>query len=542
MRSAAGATSDQTQERLRSLMVANRAIVAELSLDALLLLVVESARTVVDAEYGALEVIGTQGVPEQVVRSGTDPRPDHAGDGLAGGLSAIVPGTSLPLRRLFLPPDAASVPDGGIRSLLGVAVGSSRSRYGNLFLANRGGDGEFSAEDESLVTALAATAGIAVENARLYTESQRRQEWLTASAEISQRLLALDVDAVDVLGDIATTVQRLAPADMVSIVVPEPGEPAKLRVAVSCGQGAEQFDQMRYDIDGSIAWRAMQTGRGVLAQDVAHELDGIYAQVRPLIAISTVMALPLRGPEAVQGALVVVRTGPVPFTAADVELAAGFAGQAALVQQLAASRRQQQQLAVLEDRARIARDLHDHVVQRLFAVGLTLQAAMRTVQDPVITSRLGAAVAELDETIRSIRSSIYELQAAPRAATTSFRSRLVAVLSELAPVLDFEPDLRVELPFHTAVPPEVVEAVEASVREAVANIALHAEASAASVRVVSDGRLLTLTVSDDGGGLPAGTRLSGLAALRDRAESLGGHLELVPSPEGGLLLSWTVPV
>jgi signal transduction histidine kinase len=543
MSSTASPTSEQTQERLRSLVVANRAIVAELSLDTLLRLVVESARTVVGAEYGVLEVIGTQGVPDQVVRSGTDPRPGHSGGGSpVGGLSEVVPGTSLPLRRLFRAPDAASEPDSRIRSLLGVAVGSSRRRYGNLFLANRSGVGEFSAEDESLVTALAATAGIAIENARLYTESQRRQEWLTASAEISQRLLTFDVDAVEVLGDIAATVQRLAPADTVSIVVPDPAKPAALKVAASCGQAAEQPGQVQYDVDGSIARRAMQTGRGVLAQDVAHDLDGLYFGVRPLVAVSHVMALPLRGADVVQGAIVVVRTGPVPFTATDVELAAGFAGQAALVQQLAASRRQQQQLAVLEDRARIARDLHDHVVQKLFAVGLNLQSAMRSVRDPLINRRLAAAVAELNQTIGSIRNSIHELQAAPKAATTAVRPRLAAVLSELAPVLGFEPDLHVELPFDTVVPGEVVEAMAAMLGEAVVNIALHAEASAASVRVVSDGRILTLSVSDDGGGLPEGTRLSGLAALRERAENRGGRLELVPSPRGGLLLTWSVPL
>ncbi|MBP2416412.1 GAF domain-containing protein [Microlunatus capsulatus] len=543
MTSSQPATSSQTQERLRSLVVANRAIVAELSLDSLLRLIVESARKVVEAEYAVLEVVGPHGTLEQFIQSGTDLRPGAPGDGegTPAGLSGVVPESPLPLRRWFPGPVATTATEAGVRSLLGVAVGSAGSTHGNLFLANRLGGSGFTAEDESLVTALAATAGIAIENARLYAESHRRQEWLRASAEISQRLLAGDVDPDDVLGDIAATVQRLAPAETVSIVVPDPDEPEMLMVAVSCGQAAEQFHQMRYRVDGSIAWQAMQEGRGVLARGSDDELRGIYTRVRPLIAVSDVMALPLQGAEQVQGAIVVVRSTPEPFTDADVEMAAGFAGQAALALELAASRREHQQLAVLEDRARIARDLHDHVVQKLFAVGLTLQGAMRAVQDPVVSSRLGTTVGHLDETIRSIRTSIFELQT-PRAATASVRSRLAAVLAELAPVLGFTPTLRVEGPLDTVLREEVAAVVEGVLREAVTNVALHAEASAAAVRLVTDGRLLTVTVADDGVGMPARVALSGLAVQRERAEELGGTLELGSSPDGGLLLTWTIPV
>lgn len=539
MTSTEAAASSPSQERLRSLVVANRAIIAELSLDSLLRLIVESARTVVEAEYAVLEVVGPGGALEQFIQSGTDLRPDDDGR-TGGGLSDVVPGSALPLRRWF-PGPSATTTDAGVRSLLGVAVGSAGSTHGNLFLANRMGGGGFSAEDESLVTALAATAGIAIENARLYAESHRRQEWLTASAEISQQLLAADADPDDVLGEIAATVQRLAPAETVSIVVPDPTEPEMLEVAVSCGQGAEQFHQMRYQVDGSIAWRAMQAGHGVLARDADDELSGIYTQVRPLLVASDVMALPLQGSEEVQGAIVVVRTASVPFTAADVEMAAGFAGQAALALELAASRREHQQLAVLEDRARIARDLHDHVVQKLFAVGLTLQGAMRSVQDPVVGSRLATTVTHLDETIRSIRTSIFELQT-PGAATTSLRPRLSAVLSELAPVLGFTPTLRVEGPVDSVVREEVAVVLEAVLREAATNIALHAEAGSAAVRVVTDGRRLTVTVQDDGVGMPEGAGFSGLAGLRDRAEELGGRLDLAPGPRGGLLLAWSIPV
>ncbi|GAA1434830.1 two-component system sensor histidine kinase [Microlunatus lacustris] len=532
-----------TQERLRNLVVANRAIVAELSLDTLLRLVVESARAVVAAEYAVLEVSAQDGSVEQFIPSGTDLRwaTTEGGDRPSAALSDVAPDIPLPLRRSSEQLAAGPVAGVPLRSLLGVPVASAGRRHGNLFLANRLGCGEFSAEDEDLATALAATAGIAIENARLYAESHRRQRWLTASAAISQRLLAVDVDPDDVLGEIAATVQQLAPADTVSIVLPDPREPRTLEVTVSCGQAAEQFLHLRYPVEGSIAWQAMQTGVGVLARADVDDLHGIYTQVRSVLAVTDVMALPLRGAEEVRGAIVAVRADRTPFTPADAEMAAGFAGQAALALELAASRRERQQVAVLEDRARIARDLHDHVVQKLFAVGLTLQGTMRSVVDPVVSSRLGTTVDQLDETIRSIRSSIFELQATP-ASGSSFRSRLAAALSELSPVLGFTPTLRIEGPVDTAVRAEVGEVVESVLREAVANIALHAEAGAATVWLATDTRLLTLTVSDDGGGLADGSTLSGLVPLRERAEELGGHMELGPSPEGGLLLTWTIPV
>lgn len=542
MDSTADAVSSPTQERLRTLVVANRAIVAELSLDSLLRLVVQSARTVVAAEYAVLEVLVPDDDVARLISSGTDPRraTTAAGERPSRALSDVVPGAPLPLRRSSA--DLAADPVGGapLRSLLGVPVGSAGRRHGTLFLANRLGPDRFSAEDEDLVTALAATAGIALENAQLYAESHRRQQWLTASAAISQRLLAVDADPDDVLGDIAAVVRQLAPADTVSVVLPDPDEPEMLEVTVSCGQAAEQFLHLRYPVDGSIAWRAMQTGVGVLAREDTGELGGIYTRVRSLMAITDVMALPLQGAEQVRGAIVAVRDSRHPFTAADAEMAAGFAGQAALALELAASRRERQQVAVLEDRARIARDLHDHVVQKLFAVGLTLQGAMHTVADPVISSRLGVTVDQLDETIRSIRSSISELQTAP-ALGSSLRSRLAAALAELAPVLGFTPTLRVEGPVDTAVRAGVGAVVESVLREAVANIALHAGARAATVSLTLGTHLLTLTVSDDGGGLADGGAMSGLVALRERAEELGGHLELGPSPEGGLLLTWTIP-
>ncbi len=538
-------SSSGTHERLRSLVAVERAIVAELSLDSLLQLIVESARRVVDAEYAVLEVVGPSGALEQFIQSGTDKRPPRSvvGDERPGGLSGIVPQGQLPLRRSFPEQTTLRTPVAatGVRSLLGVPVGSAGQNHGNLFLANRLDGEEFSDEDETIVSALVAPAGIAIENARLYGESQRRLEWLTASTEISQLLLSGDAQSEKVLEHIATTVQRLAQADTVAIILADPLDPEVLAVAVSCGRGVERLRELRYPVASSIAGRAMKEGRGVLAGKAMTQATGIYATLQPLVPVTEAMALPFRGTSRLQGAILALRVDPVPFTSTDLELAEGFAGQAALALELAESRREQQQLAVMEDRARIARDLHDHVVQKLFAAGLTLQATMSAVRNPAVRSRLEDTVGQLDDTIRRIRTSILALQSA-RAATDSFHGRLMVAVHELAPVLGFSPTLRIEGPVDVLLHRTLAAEVEGVVREAVTNVALHANATAAEVRLATDGRRLSVTVSDDGTGLAADVELSGLTGLRARAEALGGSLDLASSPTGGLQLTWTIPV
>ncbi len=527
----------QTHERLRSLVVVNRAIVAELSLDSLLRLVVDSARTVVEAEYAVLEVVGADGSLEQSLHSGTDVWAATPGLGAGSGLSQVVPGSPPPLRLQFPRPARGAA---RLSSLLGVPIASAGLVLGNLFLANRTGGAGFSAEDEGLVTALAATAAIAIQNARLYDESHRRQAWLMASGEISQRLLSGNGPPDEVLAEIADTVRRLAPADLVGITLPNPEVPYSMTVVAASGSGRDELLGLSFTPEGSVGWEAMRSGRGVLVGDAARR-HGIYAQIGPLLDATDVMGLPLTGVESSRGAIVVVRTSPAPFTEADLEMAEGFANQAALALELADSRRERQQLAVLEDRARIARDLHDHVVQKLFAVALSLQGAAGAVTDPGVGTRLTATVTHLDETIRSIRTSIFELQT-PRSPTASFRARVMAVLTEIVPVLGFAPRLQVDGLIDGTVGEHVTGEVEEVLREALANVALHAEASSVVVNLRTDGRHLTVRVADDGAGLPPDVSESGLATLRLRAEQLSGRLELGPSAEGGLLLTWTIPI
>ena len=540
--------AEQARSRLHSLMEANRAIVAELSLDTLLGLVVESAREVVGAEYAALGLTRPDGTVQQVIYSGID-EPTLARlrelTEEGGPLAHLLTRSGAEPARLRMVSEGALVT--GVQaehplvtSLVAVAIHTSSTVYGNLYLGNRRGRPDFDAEDERLVVALAATAGIAIENARLYEEANRRQQWLQASAQISQRLLGGDDTATDALQSIAESVQRLAPADTATVVLPVARTADMLEVAAAAGQGAPSLLGMRYQVQDSVAWQAMQSGRGLLVND-ADRRQGIYLHIRGVIPATQVMAVPLKGEGAAHGAIVVARTTTVAFTEADLAMAEGFANQAMLALELAEARQDRHRLAVLEDRARIARDLHDHVVQKLFAVGLTIQSVSGSVTEPGLRERLSRTVSDLDDTIRSIRTAIFELQE-PSSPLASARSRVRTVLADLTPVLGFGPIVQFEGPLDTMLDEGLVAEVELVLRATLADIAQHAGAATVTVNLTTDGRELRTSVSDDGARTgPCGHRQDRLVDLQRRAERRGGRLELEHSA-AGQLLRWSVPI
>ena len=531
--------------RLQKLVEANRAIIAELSLDSLLRRVVESARDIVGAEFAALGVLGADGRVERFIHCGMAADTVAAigelpqGRGLSGPLLECP--EPIRLERLTDDPRSAGTPaeHPAVESFLGVQLRSAGSVHGNLYLGNRSGQAEFTVEDQNLVTALAATASIAIENARLDEESQRRQEWLVASAEVSHRMHAA-VDEAAVLADIARSVRRLTGADAVAVLLPAAGEPDQLVLEVVDGVGAEGFQGLRLPTRGSEVQQVIDEARTRVLDGFQHRVAAI-AEVRHVPAIQHVVALPLGGAGRPRGAVVAVRMVDVPFGSTDLELAEGFVRQAGLTLELAAARTDHHKLVMLEDRARIARDLHDHVVQKIFAVGLTLQGTATMVGDPDLRRRLTDAVGHLDDTIRTIRTSIFELQE-PTLPGASVRSRVARVLAEMTPVLGFAPLVSFEGPLDTVVDEQLGHEVEAVLREALSNAAKHAGARAVTVDLVTAHRRLTLTVSDDGVGLRPSARRSGLSNLRFRAECRGGRLDLGQAPEGGLVLCWSVPL
>ncbi len=477
------------EARLRSLLSANRSIVGELSLPAVLRRIVEAARTVSGARYAALGVIGSDGLLEEFVHVGMDPATVARigelprGRGVLGAL--IVEPKPIRLPAIGDDPRSSGFPPGHppMRSFLGVPIRSRESVFGNLYLTDRQDGLEFTEEDQELVLALAATAGIAIENARLYEESRRRQEWLRASGEISHDLLAPHDSDLSVLRRIAGSVERLADADVVAILLPDATDESVLEVAAATGASAAQLIGTRYDKRTSVAWQAMKEGRGI-GLDSVEEAADVQVHVDAHLPVGPLMALPLTGVRGPRGAIVLGRRRDrLPFTVSDLGMAEAFAGYAAVALELADARANQQRLTVLEDRDRIARDLHDHVIQRLFATGLSVQSVAAALTDPGLQERLVRAVDDVDETIGQIRTSIFALREAH--AVHSVRAAALGVVTQLKPVLGLVPRVRFSGPLDTVLDEATVDEVEAVLREALTNIARHAHASAVEVAMTA---------------------------------------------------------
>jgi signal transduction histidine kinase len=536
------AAGSSLEVRLENLVAANQAIVAELSLEGLPQRVVEAAQELMEAEAVVLGMVGADGRFAQFLQVGADDPVDLALAELPQtlGLVEALLHQAAPIR-LADEPDRGppGLPPGhaDLGPFLGLPVRSSTATYGVLYLVNRRGQPAFSAEDENLLTALAATAGVAVENARLLAQSRRRQRWLRASADVSRRLMA---DADDVLEVIADSVRRLSGADVVGLVLPAANEPDMLVAEVISGELGAPLQNARMPLAQSPLKRVME-GRHPQLLTPEESRPSAARNAPGLDGPQQMVVFPLRGAGPSRGVVVVLRLGEQPFSQADLELVDGFVSQAGLALELADARTDHHQVTVLEDRARIARELQDQVVQRLFAAGLTLQGAAGMVGDADLRGRLHGAVDALDDSIRTIRSSIFQLEGLALPGD-SVRSRAMRVVEELTPVLGFPPLLTFEGPLDTMVDESLGIDVEAVLRESLTNTARHARASAVTVELVTHGMSLTLTVADDGLGLRSAGRRSGLANLRVRATRRGGGLDLGRAPAGGLLLRWHIPL
>jgi signal transduction histidine kinase len=493
------------RRRLELLVEANRAILGELSLSSVLRRIVSSARELVGARYAAMEVLGPDGELTELVEVGVDEE-------------RVCPAA------------------GPSRTSVGVPVKVRDVVYGNLRLTGRSGAGGFSAEDQTTLEAFGVSAGIAIENARLFEQSGRRQLWAEAAAAVSSTLLDPD-GGTDPVALIAETVLRLTRADAVSVVVPD--EPETFRVRLARGLGAESIEGLVYSARHSVAALAIATGRGVRLRTSEDEAT-FFVHLRRALDVGAVLGLPLHGSATSHGALVVARLrGRPAFDRSDLELGESFAAQAAIAMELAQARADQQRLVVLQDRERIARDLHDHVIQRLFAAGLTLEGLAGSL-DPAAAARLVSVVEDLDVTIRQIRNLIFRLQPAPTGRT--LRSAVLEVVAEAAPVLGLEPDVAFAGPVDSVADETLVDDVVAVAREALSNVVRHARAHHVSLTVSASASDLAVVVSDDGRGAHDVTRRSGLDNLAQRAARHGGSSELSGGPTGGTELRWTVPM
>ncbi len=544
-----------TPAQLRRLLQANRLAVEHLDLPRTLCQIVEAAVELVGAPYAAIGVLGTDGLLDQFVHTGMDEATVDAIGALPVGLGLLAPSAEDPrpvrLGSIALDPRAVGVPPGHpeLASFLGVPLQVRDEVFGHLYLADTRVDA-FSDDDQVLVEALATTAGIAIDHARLFGESQRRERWTAVTTEITQELLsATEIDALQLVAD---RVRELAGASLVAVVLTHgDGEPFD-DVGADRASGASSARVLgrRLPPGDGVVRRCLRTRRPQLVDELVEELaeelrddgGGAGTPYLPVGACGPAMALPLTSQVGLRGSILVLRDRGQPhFTELDLDVAASLADHAALALDRADARLARVRLEQVEDRERIARDLHDHVVQRLFAAGLAIQSVRAALPEGPVPDRLGAQVEELDATIRQVRTTIFGLHD-DDGARQGLRARVLQVVAATSVLLAERPQVSFRGPLDLLVDPPMYDDVEAVVREGLSNAGRHARAHRVEVSVEADPSSLVVRVCDDGVGLGEGTRLSGLDNLRVRAVRRGGSFDLGTPAGGGTRLVWTVPL
>ncbi|WP_425575606.1 GAF domain-containing protein [Streptomyces gobitricini] len=547
--------SAELTARVPQLLEAMRAVGTGLELRSTLDRICETAAALADARYAAIGVVDeegeglsdfvTYGISDETARE-TGRRPDgHAG--LLGTL--IHHPEAMRLADLTADPRAAGFPPGHppMRGFLGVPIRVQGEVFGNLYLTEKRGGAEFDDDDLHMVRVLATEAGIAVGNARLYEAARRRERWIDGSVAVTTALLS-GGDADEALSVVAE--QARGPADACAGIVLLPaadGSGGLEIVAVSADDPSTALGVVVPP--GSPAVERLLAGEAVFVADAATDPRLITPLAR---RYGPGMMLPLRSGGRVLGALATLRApGARQFSGTERTLATQFASQAALALMMAEAQRDRERLAVYEDRDRIARDLHDLVVQRLFAIGMMLESAQRKDLSPVVQEGVARAVDELDVTIQEIRTAIFALQPDPDEGPSGLRTRVLREINMAAVPLGFTPTHRFTGPVDSAVGELTGKNLIAAVREALSNAFRHAHARRIDVVVdatatLPDGaRGVRLTVADDGVGLPEGGRRSGLRNLARRAESLGGSSWCGPGigeDGGGTTVVWEAPL
>ena len=534
-----------TRDRVNALFEAVMAVGSNLDIEEVLRGIVEAAVTLVDAKYGAMGVIGEGGTLAEFIPVGlTEEQIGEIhhwpeGRGLLGAL--ITDPEPLRIANLGSHELSSGFPDGHppMSSFLGAPIRIRDEVYGNLYLTEKRDGGPFDEEDEAVLVALAAAAGVAIENARLYDEARRQQRWLAASSEVTQTLLS-GADVSDALALITASSREISGADLVVLALPT-ADQSHLQIEHAAGDGADEALGLVLPVQGSASGQVLASGQRLNLDDFRHD-ERVAAVSREHMNLGPAIVVPLGTAGNVRGVLTAGRRpGSMPLTPQAADMLVTFAIQAGIALELAEHRRQSEQLAVFEDRDRIARDLHDLVIQRLYATGMSLQGMVSLIGAPELASRINIAVDALDETIREIRSSIFALQIRHEGKPPGLRLRILQVSDEMTGLLGFPPALQLDGRLDDDVPDDVSEHLLSALREALSNAARHSGASKVDVTVRANGEL-SLTVRDNGSGIKQVDRRSGLGNLEQRAIKLGGTLRIDPAAGGGTELDWRVPL
>ncbi|MGZ4659860.1 MAG: GAF domain-containing protein [Arthrobacter sp.] len=527
------------QERINGLLAAVVALAQDLSLEAVLDRLVRSACALVGAGYGALGVIGedrrlshfiTVGIDEQGIRAiGELP----TGHGVLGLLIRVP--KPLRLHDLGRHPITSGFPPNHppMKTFLGVPVRVRDEVFGNLYLTEKQGGQDFTAEDEDLAVALAAAAGVAIQNARLFENSSRRQRWLEAGMELSSRLIMAsqpgDPDNLDLVAGTALKV-----SDSVLAVIAVPAGDGALRCRSCLGvQGLQSGQEL---MASSAVSNVIQNGGSFVARDPRQVFDGEVAE-----KLGSVLVCPLGHSSANNGVLLLARAHGAPvFTQAEAESSAVFGSRIGLALDLARVNALREQNLLFTDRERIARDLHDLVIQRLFAAGLSIQSLRRYTLDPVAHERIAAVTTELDDTIRKLRDTIYSLRTADE-EREPLTGRILRVVRESSRSYAVTPKVSLDGPVDS-VGEDVAVHLLSVASEGLSNALRHSGAEDIQVSVAVGRDHVQLLISDNGRGFTEPDHESGLANMRQRAGQLKGSCTIDSAPGMGTCLKWSVPL
>ena len=537
------ARHDQMERLLRVIVD----IGSGLSLDATLHRIAVAAKEVTQARYGALAVRAPDSTLTSFAHAGMDEDVVRLIDQLPVGKGVLgVPlddNAALRLDDLTTHSPTAGFPEHHppMKAFLGVPITIRGVASGSLYVTDDAPERKFSEADEIAVRSLASAAATAIDNAQLFERVEMSARWTDASREITTALLGGSRPAMPAMQLIAERARELTGAEQAIVLVPTDDdvpddEVDTLIVDTAVGVHAEEVLGQRIPVDGSTSGEVFRSGSPLITEHFRRPIQA-FTDVgqRPAIV------MPLRANESVLGVIAVARNeSQTPFDDSYLDLVTDFARHAAMALTLSNARERQQELTVLADRERIAHDLHDHVIQRLFAAGMDLQGTIARSRSPEIVERLSRTVDDLQATINDIRRTIFDLQVHNDPGST-FRGRIEQLVADLSDNRNLAVELRMSGPI-SIVSADLARHAEAVITEAISNSVRHADASRLTVRVTA-ADFLTVEVVDDGCGIPArNTRSSGLANIRQRAEQLGGTCEFSTPTEGGTQVRWSVPL
>jgi signal transduction histidine kinase len=538
-------STTHASERLRTLVETGIAITSELSLDGVLERIVEAAARVTDAQYAALGVIDrsgtglerfvTYGMTAEVERQIGDP--PH-GRGILGVL--ISDARSLRLHSLSEHPRSVGFPPGHppMNTFLGVPIVLRNVAYGNLYLTEKDGGGDFTDEDEEMVSLLAAQAAVAVENARLYESATSWSQQLESLNEIGGALVG-ELELSPLLDLIASRLRELIGARLVAIALPA-GE--ALRIAAADGEGATDLAAISSLELDSKTGRVLDRGRGERIDSLLEDPE-VNQDIARRLGASTGLYVPLLARERPIGVLVAHdKIGPDPrFTTGDLRLAEQFANRASIAVDLSRQVARDALRRVVAgqelERRRLARELHDETGQALTSILLGL----RSVEETKSAEEMRAAASDLRElvvaTLQDVRRLAVQLR--PKALDDF---GLAAALERLAQTFSETTGMHVELETQLGVerlPAEVETTLYRIVQEALTNIVKHAEATRVSILLVRKATTATVVIEDDGRGFDTeDVRAEGLGliGMRERIELHEGRLTVESTPTSGTTL------